>query len=164
MSLNAQKYIYFFLKSKLMQISKIQYWELDVFRTSDFREFGNSYTWPTCFAVWILGTVVYLDAIFKCLSILGFHTISRDTKDNRHSGHVGVPNKRNNQNSFVKSTPTRPSGSQVKTDNIGFLLKSSVLFKNYLLIVASLVFHHTNLSVTTRGFLRYTKWFISQSI
>ena len=51
MSLNAQKYIYFFLKSKLMQISKIQYWELDVFRTSDFREFGNSYTWPTCFAV-----------------------------------------------------------------------------------------------------------------
>ena len=39
-------------------------------------------------------------------TILGFHTIPRDTKDNRHSGHVGVPNKRNNQNSFVKSTPT----------------------------------------------------------
>ena len=38
--------------------------------------------------------------------ILGFHTIPRDTKDNRCSGHVRVPNKRNNQNSFVNSTPT----------------------------------------------------------
>ena len=41
-------------------------------------------------------------------TIHGFHTILRDTKDNRHSGHVGVPNKRNNQNYFVKSTPTWP--------------------------------------------------------
>ena len=39
---------------------------------------------------------------------LGFHTIPRDTKDNKHSGHVGVPNKRKNQNSFVKSTLTWP--------------------------------------------------------
>ena len=41
-------------------------------------------------------------------SILGFHTIPGNTKDNRRtrSGHVGVPNKRNNQNSIVKSTPT----------------------------------------------------------
>ena len=41
-------------------------------------------------------------------TILGFYTIPRDTKNNRHSGHVGVPNKRNNQNSCVKSTPTWP--------------------------------------------------------
>ena len=27
-------------------------------------------------------------------SILGFHTTPRGTKDNRHSGHVGVPNKK----------------------------------------------------------------------
>ena len=40
--------------------------------------------------------------------ILGFHSFPRDTKDNRHSGHVGVSNKRNNQNSFVKSTPKWP--------------------------------------------------------
>ena len=38
--------------------------------------------------------------------ILGFFTIPRDTKDNRHSGQVGFPNKRNYQNSFVKSAPT----------------------------------------------------------
>ena len=44
-----------------------------------------------------------------------FHTIPRDTNDNRHSGHVGVPNKRNNQNSFVKSTPTWLLWCQVKT-------------------------------------------------
>ena len=41
-------------------------------------------------------------------SRLGFHSIPRETKDNRHSRHVGAPNKRNNQNSFVKSTPTWP--------------------------------------------------------
>ena len=40
--------------------------------------------------------------------ILGFYTIPRDTKDKRHSDHVGVPNKTNNQNSLVKSTSTWP--------------------------------------------------------
>ena len=40
--------------------------------------------------------------------ILDFRTIPKDTKDNRHSGHVNVQNKRNNQNLFVKSTPTLP--------------------------------------------------------
>ena len=40
--------------------------------------------------------------------ILGFHIIPRGTKDNRHSGHVGVPNKRNNHNYFVESTTTWP--------------------------------------------------------
>ena len=40
--------------------------------------------------------------------ILDFHTTPRNTKDNRDSGHVGVPDKRNNQNSSVKSTPTWP--------------------------------------------------------
>ena len=29
-------------------------------------------------------------------TILGFHTIPKDTKDNRHSSHVGVPDKRSN--------------------------------------------------------------------
>ena len=38
-----------------------------------------------------------------CL-ILSFHLIPRDTKDNRLNGQVGVPNKRNNQNPFVKYT------------------------------------------------------------
>ena len=33
-----------------------------------------------------------------------FHTVPRDTKDNSLNGHVGVPNKRDNQNSFVEST------------------------------------------------------------
>ena len=47
-----------------------------------------------------------LEFLIQC--ILEFHTIPRDTKDNSRSGHVGVPNKRNNQNSFVKSTPTWP--------------------------------------------------------
>ena len=46
-------------------------------------------------------------------NILGFHTISRDTNDNGHNGYVGVPNKRNNQNSF-KSKPTWPPLRQVK--------------------------------------------------
>ena len=57
------------------------------------------------------GLVMLLNAIF------GFHTIPRDTKDNRHGGHVGVPNKRNNQNSFVKNIPTWPPWRQVKTGN-----------------------------------------------
>ena len=38
-------------------------------------------------------------SLFRALTtlfILGFHAIPRDTKDNRHSSHVGVPNKRNN--------------------------------------------------------------------
>ena len=55
-------------------------------------------------------------------TILGFHTIPRDTKDNRHSGHVGVPNIRNNQNSFVKSTPTWPPWHQVKTGNMFWMI------------------------------------------
>ena len=46
--------------------------------------------------------------------ILGFHTFPRDTKDNRHSGQVNVPNKRNNQNLFVKSTPAWPTWRQVR--------------------------------------------------
>ena len=56
--------------------------------------------------------VQFIQYIFD---ILGSHTISRDTKDNRHCSHVGVPNKRNDQNSFVKSTPTWPLCRQVKT-------------------------------------------------
>ena len=48
----------------------------------------------------------------NCTCVLGFHTIWRDTPDNRHSGHVGVPNKRNNQNCFVKSTPSWPPWRQ----------------------------------------------------
>ena len=36
---------------------------------------------------------LYIDCLYK---------IPRDTKDNRHSGHVGVPNKGNNQNSFIR--------------------------------------------------------------
>ena len=51
--------------------------------------------------------------VVKDQEILGFHSIPRDTKDNKHSGHVGVPNKRNNQNSFVNSTPTWPPWRQV---------------------------------------------------
>ena len=51
------------------------------------------------------------------LAILGFHTVLRDTKDNRHSGHVGAPKKRNHKKSFVKSTPTWTPRCQVKTGN-----------------------------------------------
>ena len=50
---------------------------------------------------------------FWLARIFGFHS-PWDTNDNRH---VGVPNKRNNQNSLVKSTPTWPSWLQVKTSN-----------------------------------------------
>ena len=49
---------------------------------------------------------ILLGRYVKKYCILGFHIIPRDTKDNRHSGHVGVPNKKNNQNSFVKITTT----------------------------------------------------------
>ena len=48
--------------------------------------------------------VLEFDAWVVLPYTFGFHTIPRDTKDNRYSGHVGVPNKTNNQNSF-KSTP-----------------------------------------------------------
>ena len=43
----------------------------------------------------------YKDLLITLSGIL-FHTIPRDTKDNRHIGHVGVSNKIDNQNSFVK--------------------------------------------------------------
>ena len=56
----------------------------------------------------------------------GFHKILRETKDNRPSAHVGVPNKRNNQNSFVKSTSTWPPWRQVKTSNWHNLSHSKV--------------------------------------
>ena len=56
-------------------------------------------------------------ALLVVLTMLGFHIIPRDTEENRHSGHVGVPNKKNNQNSFIKSTPTWPSWRQVTTGN-----------------------------------------------
>ena len=46
-----------------------------------------------------------------------FYTIPRDTKDNRHSGHVGVPNIKGNQNYFVISTPTWLPWRRVKTSN-----------------------------------------------
>ena len=51
---------------------------------------------------------ISLNIFFLSNSILGFHTIPRDTKDNRHRGLAGVSNKRNNQNAFVKSTQTWP--------------------------------------------------------
>ena len=38
-------------------------------------------------------------------TLLGFYTTPKDTEDNRHNGHVGVPNKRNDQNPFAKRTP-----------------------------------------------------------
>ena len=41
----------------------------------------------------------------KSYCVLGFHTIPIGIKENKHSAHVGVPNKRKIQN-FVKSTPT----------------------------------------------------------
>ena len=48
--------------------------------------------------------LLYYSYSFSIFSwILGFHTIPRGTNDNRYSGYVGVPNKRNNQNYFVKS-------------------------------------------------------------
>ena len=50
-------------------------------------------------------------------NILGFHTISRDTKANRHRSHVVARNKWKNQNSFVKSAPTWPLWRQVKIGN-----------------------------------------------
>ena len=59
----------------------------------------------------------YFSVFYLWFTILVFHAIPRETKDNRHSGHVGVPNKRNNQNSFVKSTPIWPPWRQVKTSN-----------------------------------------------
>ena len=48
-----------------------------------------------------------MDMKYKLLYLFieHFHTDLRDTKDNRHSGHVGVPNK-NNQNSFFESIAT----------------------------------------------------------
>ena len=76
--------------------------------TADYNDNGfNLYSlclnmklyFPKCQCSFMLLTTVY---------ILGFHTISRDKKDNRHSSHVGVLNKRNNQNSIIKSTPTWP--------------------------------------------------------
>ena len=48
------------------------------------------------------------DCFEKLFNIVGFHTIPRDTKDNSDSDRVGVQNKGNNQNYFVKSTPTWP--------------------------------------------------------
>ena len=60
--------------------------------------------------------------------ILGFHSIPRDTKDNRHSGHVVVPNKRNNQNSFIKSTPTWPSWRQVKNQKLSPFVATKQIF------------------------------------
>ena len=65
-------------------------------------------SWITEEANWIIP---------RTLLILGFHTIPWDKKDNRHRGHVSVRNKRNNQNSFVKSTQTWPPWRQVKTGN-----------------------------------------------
>ena len=58
-----------------------------------------------------------------CCSYISLNTLvfsTRDTKDNSHSGHVGVPNKRKTQNSFVKSIPTWTPRHQIKTDNCGF--------------------------------------------
>ena len=40
------------------------------------------------------------------LIIKHFHAAPGYTTDNRHSCHVGVPDKRNNQIFFVESTPT----------------------------------------------------------
>ena len=45
-------------------------------------------------------------------NILGFHRIPRYTKDNGQSGYVGVSNKRNNQNSFLR---VNQYGYQVKS-------------------------------------------------
>ena len=59
-------------------------------------------------------SVIYINIVLYN-SIERFHTIPRDTKDNRHSGHVGAPNKRNHKNSFVESTPTWQLWRQVKT-------------------------------------------------
>ena len=39
--------------------------------------------------------------------------LGKDIKDNRHSGHVGFSNKRNN-NYFLKSTPAWPPRRRVK--------------------------------------------------
>ena len=52
----------------------------------------------------------------------------RDAKDDRYSGHVGVPNKRNKQNSFVYRKPARLPLRQAKTlyDDINALLVTSL--------------------------------------
>ena len=53
-------------------------------------------------------------------SYSGFsHNSKSYTKDNRHSGHAGVPKKRNDQNSFVKSTLNWPPWLRVKTGKLG---------------------------------------------
>ena len=80
------------------------------------------------------------------LAILGFHTIPRDTKGDSHSGHVSVPNTRNNQNSFVKSTPTWPPWRQVKTGNFLNLGKLRVLCLKLYIITTSTIY--TTRSVT----------------